>query len=483
MSASATIWLMSHSLHPARSLPKKSLLLHAVLFCALCSAHAQTHTAKPISPADRAALQAALQSYDQGKTQEAEPALRTLATRYPNNYEANEALGSLYTETDNLSQALVYLRRACTVAPNEALAHANLGALYLKTTQPAEAVHELELAARLDPRNASTQANLGQALMLAKQPKEAAKAFGTAASLSAGNPDYTYNEALALYEAGSFKESAALLETIPDTSMTPELHSLAGDVEEHAGAFAKALKHFQAAASANPSDQNLYALIVELLRHWNWEEVIQVANFGTSRYPASNHFRTATGIAFYAKGDYTAAVSTFSDLLQHDPENTMAADLLGRSCGALGDGVNAGCAVVGDFARRHPGNAVMTTYAAIAILHAQQGDQNLNQAASLLKEAIAADPNYAEAYLRMGVLEQMRNHWTESTPYLERCVTLSPTTAEAHYRLSRAYAHLGRNADAQKQIALHQQYSKQSKDSLDSRMQEVMRFILSPTGM
>jgi len=408
--------------------------------------------------------------------------LHSLATRYPKNYEANEALGSLYAETDNLPQALIYLRRACTIAPSQALSHANLGALYLKLTHPADAVHELEIAAKLDPRNGPTQANLGQALMLAKRPRDAAKAFAVASAISPDNVDFTYNHALALYDGGSPQEAATLLEAIPEASMTPELHSLAGDAEEHAGQFAKALKHFQAAASANPSDANLYALIVELLRHWNWEEVIQVADFGTSRYPTSNHFRTAAGIAYYAKGDYTAAVGTFSKLLQQDPENMMAADLLGRSCGALGDGVNAGCAVVGDFARRHPGNAVMTTYAAIAILHAQQADQNLDKAASLLKEAIAADPNYAEAYLRMGVLEQMRTHWAESTPYLERCVTLNPTGAEAHYRLSRAYAHLGRNQDAQAQIALHQRYSKQSKDSLDTRMQEVMRFILSPSG-
>jgi len=436
-----------------------------------------------MSQTDRLALHDALEAYDQGKAQVAEPVLRTLAARYPRNYEANEALGSLYTEADNLSQALLYLNRAATLAPGQALAHANLGALYLKMARSEDAVRELETAAKLDPRNGSTQANLGQALMLGKQPKTAARAFAAAAAAAPENADYRYDEALALYESGSPKEAAVLLEGVPETSMTPEWHSLAGDVEERAGEFSKALKHFQAAAGASPTDANLYALILELLRHWNWEEVIQVADFGASRYPASSHFRTAAGIASYAKGDYTAAVGTFSKLLQQDPENAMAADLLGRSCGALGDGENAGCAVVADFAGRHPGNAVMTTYAAVAILHASQANQNLDKAAGLLREAIAADPQYAEAYLRMGVLEQMRLRWAESTPYLERCVVLNPAGAEAHYRLSRAYAHLGRNDEAQTQIALHQRYSKQSKESLDGRMQEVMRFILSPTGM
>ena len=82
-----------------------------------------------------ASLRSALDAYDQGKIQQAEPALRDLATRYPKNYEANEALGSLYTETNDLPHALTYLRRASTISPKEALAHANLGALYLKMAE------------------------------------------------------------------------------------------------------------------------------------------------------------------------------------------------------------------------------------------------------------------------------------------------------------------------------------------------------------
>jgi tetratricopeptide (TPR) repeat protein len=159
----------------------------------------------------------------------------------------------------------------------------------------------------------------------------------------------------------------------------------------------------------------------------------------------------------------------------------LAADLLGRSCTALVDGENTDCSGVLAFAQRHPGNAKMATYAAVAILHASQADQNLTQAHTLLASAIAADPNYSEAYLRMGVLEQARQHWAESAAALERSIALNPTAPEAHYRLSRAYAHLGRNEDARAQIALHKTYSQQAKDSLDGKLQEVMRFILNPS--
>ena len=40
---------------------------------------------------------------------------------------------------------------------------------------------------------------------------------------------------------------------------------------------------------------------------------------------------------------------------------------------------------------------------------------------------------------------------------------------------------MGRTEDAQAQIALHKTYSQHAKDSLDARLQEVMRFILNPS--
>ena len=56
------------------------------------------------------------------------------------------------------------------------------------------------------------------------------------------------------------------------------MHSLAGDADEHAGEFTKALAHYEAAAKAGPSDATLYAVVAELLRHWNWDEAIQIAD-------------------------------------------------------------------------------------------------------------------------------------------------------------------------------------------------------------
>jgi tetratricopeptide (TPR) repeat protein len=95
-----------------------------------------------------------------------------------------------------------------------------------------------------------------------------------------------------------------------------------------------------------------------------------------------------------------------------------------------------------------------------------------------LQQALTADPKLTEAYYQMGVLEQQRSRWKESAVVLEKAVELRPSYPEAHYRLSRAYSHLGMRDDAQKQMALQQQYAQQEKDHINARMQEVMTFLL-----
>ena len=228
---------------------------------------------------------------------------------------------------------------------------------------------------------------------------------------------------------------------------------------------------------------NLYALTGELMRHWNWAEAIQIAQFSATRFPRTTRFRLALGIAQFGKGDFLAAVDTFAALLNADPDNAAVADLLGRSCGALAEGENFACNGVYAFAERHPGDVVMSTYAAIALLHAPgngENGENLDRAEALLRTAIARNPNYAEAYLRLGMLDQVRLRWAESATMLERAVALDPESPEAHYRLSRAYAHLGRRDEAKAQSDLHQSCAAKAKALTDARMQEVVKFVLTP---
>jgi predicted Zn-dependent protease len=472
---------------PSRLAARHRLLLSsaALLLSACNSLQAQT-PGTGMTPTDNATLQRALSAYDAGDFTQAEPLLRALATRYRSSFDANEALGSLYAEKGDLAAALPFLERATTLAPRRAIAHANLGAALLKQNHLPHAVIELQTAAQLDPQDQQTQSNLGHALFQAGQPAAAARAFSAARLLSTSDPELAaeliYDEALADYQAGEFPQAALLLGTLAPDSMTAADQSLAADTDEKLAHYKDALLHYQAAAHLEPSAANLYALAVELLRHWTWDEALKVAAYGEQRYPQDQRFPFAQGVALYADGKYTPAVAIFSSLLAQYPENETYAALLGRSCNAIDtSGADADanhCAALQTFAESHPHNAEVATYAAKRILEQPAGEQNSAEADRLLHQAIAADPQLAQAWFQLGVLAQQQQKWQQSTVALEKAVALAPSDPEAHYRLSRAYSHLGRKDEAQQQMQLHQQDADEQKTALNARLQDVVTFLL-----
>jgi len=428
--------------------------------------------------ADEAQLKRALDAYDQGDMQTAKPLLTDLTKRYPGSFEANEALGTLYVEAGELPASLVYLRRACVLAPDQAIAHANLGAAYLKSGQGAEAVDQLRTATQADPRNGNTQSNLGQALMLTRKYADAAKALRSAVELMPDDSGLKYNLALALFDNNQPADAARVLDQLPESAASDQTELLGGDIDERLSNYPKAIAHYQAAARLNPSDANLYALALELLRHWTWDEALKISEYASTRYPASPHFQLSAGIAEYGAGQYAASASIFSTLLAQDSENALYADLLGRSCGFLTEEMSTACDGLEAFAQKHPNNAQAATYAAASMLHRPAAQQDQKAIAQLLTQAIATNPRLADAYFQMGVLDQTQQAWKESAAVLEKSIELRPTYPDAHYRLSRAYAHLGRKEEAQQQMDLHQKYSQEDKDRLNAHLQEVVIFLI-----
>lgn len=466
----------------ARSKPARNLLCTALLAgVCLPPAQAQHRRESQMTPGDGSSLKVALEAYDAGDSASARPVLETLLGRYPDNYFINEGLGSLYAEAGDTHRALPLLEHAVLIAPEEPVAHSNLGALDLKLGRRAQAVTQLRLAAKLAPQEFANQANLGRALMLSHQPGDAAVAFAAAAKLKTGDTDTLYNWALALEAAGQPREAAAVLAQLAPAAQTAESASLAGELAEQLGDFKTAVLDEQTAVRLDPTAQNVYVLTLELLRHWTWSEALQVAQFGQARFPADTRFAVAAGIAEYADEKYAAAAQQFSALLHAEPNNAGFADLLGRSCEAGGEATATTCGALDAFALAHPANARVAVFVAAGILRRPVDQQDTARADALLRQAIAADPRLPEAFYQQGVLAQQRGQWQASQTALEHAIALRPAYAEAHFRLSRAYAHLGRRDDAQREIALHAQYSQQDKDQLNAHLGEVVRFLLKPS--
>ncbi len=427
---------------------------------------------------DASALARALAAYDEGDAN-ARTDLERLASKYPANFSANEAVGVMYVEAGDAARAMPFLERAASAEKSNAAAAANLGAAFLSLGDLNAAVRTLRSAVALDPRNAAAQANLGRALYQAKRTDEAAKTFAKAAALDPTNTDALYNLAVALFDLHDDRDAVAALERIPAAQRTDAVESLWGDAEERRGRFQQAVEHLQSAARIHPTEPAVYAVTVELLRHWSWDTAAEVSAFGVERYPESQRLRMAQGIAAYGSGKYASAATIFGRLLAADPNSESYGDLLGRSCTAAGGSEAPACGRLIAFAEAHPKNAAIGVSAAVSLLHGSVPETHLDQAQRLLEAAIESDPGNADARYQFGVLQQQRLQWNESAASLEKAVELRPAFAEAHYRLSRAYAHLGDAARARVEIALQQKYSRQEKDETNARLKEVTTFLVA----
>ena len=415
--------------------------------------------------------------YDQGRPQQAQPILESLLAHHPANFDVNETLGLIHAEAGDFTAALPLLQHAVRIRPAAAIAHANLGTAYLKLQQAQKALAELEAAARLEPRDQQTQANLAHAYMEAGQPARAAHAFAAAAALAPLDRDTTHDRAVALLQSNDAAAALQVLGALPEADRNDATESVAGEAEERLGHYKEAEQHLSQAAHLNPSEPNLYAWIVEMLRHFSWQPAIKIADYAIQQYPASQRLQSARGIGFYGDNRYKEAAAIFSGLLATDPDNATYAGLLGRSCSLIADPAATGCEGLQRFAEQHPANAEAATYAATALLHRPAQDRDNTKARALLQQAIAANPKLADAYYQLGVLEQEEANWQQSTAPLEKAIALKPRLAEAHYRLARAYSHLGRREDAAKEIALQQRYAQEEKTNLDARLQEVTTFL------
>jgi len=432
-----------------------------------------------MTSADNLMLKRALSAYDQGHADQAEPLLLDLTHRYPGNFAVTETLGLIYAEGGDFLSAMPLLEKACAVRPSSVLAFANLGAAYLKEGRNEDALRAFQRAVSLDPANPRTESNLGAALVQAGRFGQAAEAFKIAARAEPDNHDVFYNWALALFDQGDFRQAGEVLARLPGKESSPQAQSLLGDINEKQGRFEAAVENFQRAVTLDPSEQNIFALGVEFARHWTFDAAKEIFAYGIARYADSARLRIGLGVARYGNSDYAGASQVFSELLAHDPDNARYADLLGRSCSLNVEERNPACDKLADFAERHPRNASAACFAAASILHLPAVERDLDLAHHFLEQAIAADPKLARAYFQMGVLEQQARHWQESVTAFERAVTLDPEFAEAHYRLARAYAHVGKREQAQREMAIHQRYREQQNQDMDAQLREVTTFLVT----
>lgn len=457
----------------AQSSSTKSNVIHS---------SAASCAAKVMTQEDAAKERKALASLDANDIASTQPDLIVLAKKYPCRFELQTAAGMALAEVDNINDSIPFLRQAHALRPGDDAIAFNLALAELKTGNSDTAVPLLQKVASRNPNRADVQLALASAFMLNKRPTDAAAAFQKANTnlTTAGQAmplELRMDWASALLQSHHASEARDVLRSAYGLQQSATALALLGEAAEATGDYEEAARSFESAARLDPSEPMIVAYGNELLQHRTFGPAIEILKYGTEKFPESQRMRLALGAAYFNNAMYSLAAPEFYTMLLHSPNDTLAADMLGRSCADTTAASLQECTALEGFAKKHPENAVAATYAATAILQRPTETRDTQTAEHLLQSALHADPKLADAWYQMGVLQQSRDQWNESAASLEHAIALQPDFADAHYRLSRAYSRMGRREEAVAQVQLEMKYRQENKDANSLRMQKIVRIL------
>jgi Tfp pilus assembly protein PilF len=106
-------------------------------------------------------------------------------------------------------------------------------------------------------------------------------------------------------------------------------------------------------------------------------------------------------------------------------------------------------------------------------------DARYAQIEQLLHKASELDPKLGAAQLQLGILYAQRGDDARAVTAFKKAIEVSPELEEAHYRLALTYKKTGDEAGARKELALHEQLTKQAAEQAERERREIQEFVIT----
>jgi tetratricopeptide (TPR) repeat protein len=302
----------------------------------------------------------------------------------------------------------------------------------------------------------ATNHQAGESYVKRGDLRQAVPHLRRAFEIDPSNYDNGYDLALACLETKDVAGARHVIESMLKLGERSELHNLLGDVEEASGHIVQAVREYEIAARADPSEKNVFDLGTELLNHAGYQQAIQIFEFAVGRFPKSAKFQVGLGVAYYSTRRYPEAVKSLCAAVDLDPADTRALDFLGKLIDVSPEMAEEVSRRLAHFVQLYPGNASANYYYALSL----QGRAKPEQVEELLTRAIKADATMADAYYQLGILYQDQGEANRAIQQYRKAVELRPGFKAAHYRLSSLYRSLGQEEGARKELDIFRSLSK-----------------------
>lgn len=434
-------------------------------------------------------LRSALVLYHSRRYLGAERILTRLLHQAPDSYRANELMGLVWVAQHEPKEAERYLSKAIELEPSSPQAHMFLAENFVTLHLTLRAEEEFRKAVTLAPQSFATNHNLGTFYIRSGRLREAIPYLAQAQQITPSSYSNGYDLALAETDAGKYDQARLELCHLLAFRNTAELHSLLGTADEQSGRYVAAAKELELAAQMDPSEANIFAWGLELLRHRAYPAAVEIFSAGTHRYPSSARMYLGLGIALSAPAEqkYSKAIESFCraiDLNPHDPQPYFfLAKVYGKVCHVAPTETPAVTARFRRFAQIQPDNPQALYYYALSLWEASRNvpaAAQVQRVKALLDRVLALRSSYAQPHLLLGQVFTQEKEYAAAIKQYHEALESNPNLAEAHYELGEALMRDGDTKEAEEEFAVSTKLRKQEKQWQDRLRHQIPRFLTSP---
>ncbi len=409
----------------------------------------------------------------------------------PQNEQAQGYLASTYLQEKRYAEAAQTFKKVLARNPQNQAANYNMGLIALIQEKPDAARNYFERVLRNNPNDVPALTGVLECLLLLKHipetrqltaklegllPVQDPRLFQVATMLALYQQydaaiaimervrqaypksyEVNYNLALGYLRSAKYDRAVEILDPLLNQPNSAEAYSLLAQAREKLKQPDQALLAYRKAAELEPGNEDYrfdYAYAV--LQYVAGDAAVSVFSDASRDFPKSWRMHVGVGSAYYLAGKYDEAVLALLDALELEPKAKVAYYLLGKAYEPARDSQ----AKIREAFRAYLGKEPRDPwayyhYGIMLFLEAQARlTRDFEAAKSNLNKALALNPDFAEAHLQMGVIEQAEGRLQESVQSLARAIRINPNLPAPHYRLALVYQRLGDKEKSKEQFDL-----------------------------
>jgi len=252
-----------------------------------------------------------------------------------------------------------------------------------------------------------------------------------------------YRHALDLQEGGDAAAALSLLwEAATLAPRDADIQNALGEALDRIGALDGAVSAYRAAIAARPDFQKAANnLILALAKSGHGAEAVTRAEARVKDRPEDADRLFTLGLA-QSEQDVSGAIESYRRALALAPRHVLARYNLALALSRVDRAAEA----IDELRRAIQIEPRPELQYALGVIYWHAGD--LDRAASSLRDAVAADDQYADAYYTLGAVLKGMGDWKGATAALERAIALRPDRPEAHSTLAQTLEASGKGAAA-----------------------------------